>query len=115
MADILQSPGGRDDIVILVNPNNPDGGLIDQTTLTELAEMATEHGKWLLIDEAFMDCSPEYSICRQCHKFEHMIVLRSFGKFFGLAGLRLGCAVMPPELAADLTDRIGPWAIAGPA
>lgn len=115
MADILQSPGGRDDIVILVNPNNPDGGLIDQTTLTELAQLATEHGKWLLIDEAFMDCSPEYSICRQSHKFERMIVLRSFGKFFGLAGLRLGCAVMPPELAAALTDRIGPWAIAGPA
>jgi len=115
IADILGSPGGRDDIVILVNPNNPDGGLIDQVTLTELARMATENGKWLLIDEAFMDCSPKHSICPKCHALDHLIVLRSFGKFFGLAGLRLGCAVMRPDLAADLTDRIGPWAIAGPA
>lgn len=115
MTDILQSSGGRDDIVILVNPNNPDGGLIDRTAMIGLAELAQKHGKWLVIDEAFMDCSPEYSICAECHKFERVIVLRSFGKFFGLAGLRLGCAVMPPEPAADLTDRIGPWAVAGPA
>ena len=115
IADILRSPGGIDDIVILVNPNNPDGGLIDQATLIRLARMAAEHEKWLLIDEAFMDCSPAHSICPQCHELDRVIVLRSFGKFFGLAGVRLGCAVMRPDLAADLTDRIGPWAIAGPA
>ncbi len=115
IADILQIPGGINDIVILVNPNNPDGGLIDSNALTQLARMAADHGKWLLIDEAFMDCNPECSICPQCHELDRLIVLRSFGKFFGLAGLRLGCAVMAPDLAASLTDRIGPWAIAGPA
>ena len=114
IADILQSPGGTNDIVILVNPNNPDGGVIDSADLIKLAQMAGHHDKWLLIDEAFMDCDPTHSLCPASDTLDRLIILRSLGKFFGLAGLRLGCAVMAPALAANLEDRIGLWAIAGP-
>ncbi|WP_417829364.1 threonine-phosphate decarboxylase CobD [Thalassospira sp.] len=101
-------------VVILVNPNNPDGAMFDPADIIALGKLAHDHKCWLVVDEAFMDCDPEKSVCSYIDQLPSTIILRSFGKFFGLAGARLGCAIMAADLAADLEGRIGPWAIPGP-
>lgn len=102
-------------VVIIVNPNNPDGGILPPAEIAELAKLAEHADSWLIIDEAFMDCQPDQSVCPMIDRLPRALILRSFGKFFGLAGVRLGYLVMAPSLAANLSDRIGPWAIPGPA
>ncbi|WP_336083499.1 threonine-phosphate decarboxylase CobD [Thalassospira sp. CH_XMU1448-2] len=101
-------------IVIIVNPNNPDGGILPPSEIAALSELAKQARSFLIVDEAFMDCQPDQSICPIIGDLPNTLVLRSFGKFFGLAGVRLGCVVMAPDLAAGLSERIGPWAIPGP-
>lgn len=113
LQDILSTskPGS---VIVLVNPNNPDGGLFAPDDVANLAQLALARACWLLIDEAFMDCRPDHSVCSRIDQMPNTIILRSFGKFFGLAGVRLGFAVMASELAGDLGRRIGPWAVPGP-
>ncbi|KZC97608.1 cobalamin biosynthesis protein [Thalassospira sp. MCCC 1A02803] len=101
-------------VVILVNPNNPDGAMFAPDDIFKLGKLADARSCWLVVDEAFMDCQPDQSVCSQIDQLQNTVVLRSFGKFFGLAGARLGCAVMDCNLATDLESRIGPWAIPGP-
>lgn len=102
-------------LVIVTNPNNPDGRLFAKDDLMELAEQLQRRGGLLVIDEAFMDVGPSgLSLVPQAAR-GHIVVLRSFGKFFGLAGLRLGFAFAAPPLAARLTAQLGPWAVSGPA
>jgi cobalamin biosynthetic protein CobC len=98
-------------LVVLVNPNNPDGHVWSREELTGLAEQLRDG--ILVVDEAFCDATPEASVIPAAR--ENIIVLRSFGKFFGLAGLRLGFAVCPPELAQRIGDWFGPWTVSGPA
>ena len=69
----------------------------------------------LVVDEAFMDALPSGRSVVPHLPAAHTLVLRSFGKFYGLAGLRLGFAVAPPDLAAVLREALGPWAVSGPA
>ncbi|CBS90860.1 threonine-phosphate decarboxylase CobD [Azospirillum lipoferum] len=101
------------DVLIVVNPNNPDGRLLPPERLLELAEAQAARGGWLVVDEAFADMEPEQSVARFAGR-PGLVVLRSFGKFFGLAGLRLGIALAPAGLAAVLRDAVGPWAVSGP-
>lgn len=100
--------------IVLVNPNNPDGRRIEIDTLAGLAEKMRRRDGVLIVDEAFVDADSEISIAPRAAEFG-AIVLRSFGKFYGLAGLRLGFAVAPCALAARLRASIGPWAVSGPA
>jgi cobalamin biosynthetic protein CobC len=106
----LDELGGAD-VAIAVNPNNPDGRLLDPQ---DLARLAPEAGV-LVIDEAFMDALGAAPSFIPLLPEKRTLVLRSFGKFYGLAGLRLGFAVTSPSLAAALRDRLGPWAVSGPA
>ncbi|WP_211109665.1 threonine-phosphate decarboxylase CobD [Azospirillum oleiclasticum] len=101
------------DVVVAVNPNNPDGRVLTRDILLDLAERQHARGGWLVVDEAFVDTLPEASLCGDVRP--GLVVLRSFGKFFGLAGLRLGLAVAEPGLAGHMRAAIGPWAVAGPA
>lgn len=101
-------------ITVIVNPNNPDGRVIEPDELVAFAEDATASGGWLVVDEAFCDLVPELSIVPRCGA-QNLVALRSFGKFFGLAGLRLGVAIATPEFAEHLSRRLGPWAVSGPA
>ena len=102
------------DLAVVVNPNNPDGRLIPPGTLSSLAQAVASRGGALVVDEAFMDVGPaDASLASQVT--EGVIVLRSFGKFFGLAGLRLGFAIVASEQAARLRAQLGPWPVAGPA
>jgi cobalamin biosynthetic protein CobC len=110
-ADVRQL--AKADLAIVVNPNNPDGRLVAKDELLALADVL---GSGLLVvDEAFMDPAPPgQSLAGEVMR-PNVLVLRSFGKFFGLAGLRLGFALAPPTFAARLRAALGPWAVSGPA
>ena len=98
------------DAAVVVNPNNPDGRLVAPDTLTDLARRVG----LLVVDEAFADVVPTvWSLATTPPP--NALVLRSFGKFFGLAGLRLGFVVAVPGRAATLRAALGPWAVSGPA
>jgi cobalamin biosynthetic protein CobC len=103
------------DLAVVVNPNNPDGRLVAREELIACAAALRAHGGLLVVDEAFMDIGPaEMSLCGDVG-LGNIVVLRSFGKFFGLAGLRLGFALSAVETATRLKAWLGPWAVAGPA
>ncbi len=106
---------GPADLAVVVNPNNPDGRIVSRDALLSLADEKRRRGGLLVVDEAFGDVGPAgLSLGPQVGR-GHIVVLRSFGKFYGLAGLRLGFALAAPELAARLRATLGPWAVAGPA
>ena len=102
------------DVVVAVNPNNPDGRRLEADALMGLAAELAARGGWLVVDEAFSDVSPELSLAAKAGT-PGLVVLRSFGKFFGLAGLRLGFALCGADLAGRLTRALGPWTVSGPA
>lgn len=94
-----------DKALVAVHPNNPDGHL---WTADQLDAPMT------IIDESFCDVAPEASLIALANR-PGTVVLKSFGKFWGLAGLRLGFAIGDPALIADLAERLGPWQLSGPA
>jgi cobalamin biosynthetic protein CobC len=106
---------GDADLAIVTNPNNPDGRLIERNYLLALAGRLRARGGVLVVDEAFMDVGPSGTSLAGDVASGNIIVLRSFGKFFGLAGLRLGFALLDRSLAARLSAMLGPWAVSGPA
>ena len=99
---------------IIVNPNNPDGRVADRAALTRLAAQLKARGGWLVVDEAFADVDPAVSAVALCPDLP-VLILRSFGKFHGLAGLRLGFAIGAPEIIARIATALGPWPVSGPA
>jgi cobalamin biosynthetic protein CobC len=99
--------------LVVINPNNPSGLTFSPQQLKVWAKCLAE-GAYLIIDEAFMDTQPALSVLSE-HFEPNMIVLRSFGKFFGLAGLRLGFVFAHDELIKTFQTRLGLWAINGPA
>ena len=101
------------DVLVVVNPNNPTGANIPAQRLLEWHARLAQRGGWLVVDEAFMDNTPELSLCAETWRVG-LIVLRSFGKFFGLAGVRLGFVIAEPRLLKLLERHIGPWAVSGP-
>ena len=102
------------DVVVAVNPNNPDGRLLPASALAEAADKLSRGGGLLVVDEAFADVAPDVSTAPLL-PLPGLVVLRSLGKFFGLAGLRLGFAAGEPEIISALRERLGPWAVSGPA
>jgi len=102
------------EIIIVVNPNNPNGKIVTSNDLLYVADQVIQINGLLVIDEAFADAQPEASIIPGLTNYS-TIVLRSFGKFFGLPGLRLGFAIGPPHQINLLKKKLGPWAVSGPA
>ncbi|NRG18626.1 threonine-phosphate decarboxylase [Rhizobiales bacterium] len=101
-------------IAVIVNPNNPDGRLTDVGSLLHLARELGGRGGCLIVDEAFADCVPGASVLPHLAN-EPVLVLRSFGKFFGLAGLRLGFLAGPRNITEALSASLESWAVSGPA
>ena len=97
------------DLAVLVNPNNPDGRA---WTPDQVAALAGRVGH-LIVDESFADPRPDLSVAGR--PLENVTVLRSFGKFWGLAGLRLGFVIAAPARLAALAEAAGPWSVSGPA
>jgi len=108
------SNAGAADVLILVNPNNPDGRTIHPDALYEFAETRLKKGGFVVVDEAFADLDPAVGILPRLQN-EPILSIRSFGKFFGLPGLRLGFAAGAPNLISAIRQRLGPWAVSGPA
>lgn len=96
--------------IVVGNPNNPDGRNVGQTAVKQ----AVMDGRSIIVDEAFADVAPESSIVGQAGP-SGLLVLKSFGKFFGLAGLRLGFAIGEQRQIDALRSTLGPWAVSGPA
>jgi cobalamin biosynthetic protein CobC len=103
-------------IVFIGNPNNPDGRLRARNDLLALADSLRARGGLLVVDEAFMDVGPPRgeSLAPETGR-GNIVVLRSFGKFFGLAGVRLGFVLAAPAIVARISALLGPWAVSGPA
>jgi cobalamin biosynthetic protein CobC len=102
------------DVLVLVNPNNPTGHRFARPDLLHWHAKLAGPGGWLVIDEAFADASPEESLTPMSDR-EGLVVLRSLGKFFGLAGARVGFALAAPSFLAALAARLGPWTVSGPS
>ncbi len=91
--------------MVAVHPNNPDGHMWQADDMK---------ARYTIIDESFCDVAPEQSLIGLAAR-KNTVVLKSFGKFWGMAGLRLGFAIGDPKLIARLTDLLGPWQVSGPA
>jgi cobalamin biosynthetic protein CobC len=103
------------DVAIVVNPNNPDGRIAGRDELQALAGAFRGPGRLLVVDEAFADfLEPGVSLAPELPS-AGALVLRSFGKTYGLPGLRLGFAIAPPDIALKLRRALGCWPVPGPA
>lgn len=98
------------DIAVLANPNNPDGKRYEPSRLLALLPRVGR----LVVDESFADAAPELSLAPAAGR-QGLLILRSFGKFFGLAGLRLGFVAGAETDIAALSAMAGPWPVSGPA
>jgi cobalamin biosynthetic protein CobC len=101
---------------IVINPNNPKGSLIEMAELTAILNILSASNAWLIVDEAFIDTyhNLKYSMASQANK-EGLIVLRSFGKFFGLAGLRLGAILANKEIQTQVSLMLNNWSLSNVA
>ncbi|SFH01960.1 L-threonine O-3-phosphate decarboxylase [Duganella sp. CF458] len=102
------------DVLVVCNPNNPTGAAVPRASLLQWGQALAARGGWLVVDEAFADTDGHHSIA-DATQDPGIIVLRSVGKFFGLAGLRLGFVAAREDILAPLADVLGPWAVSGPA
>ena len=109
------APLGDADLAIVVNPNNPDGRIVSREDLLAIAERQRAHDGLLIVDEAFMDAGPREESLSAHVDHANIVVLRSFGKFFGLAGLRLSFALAAHPVAALVNATLGPWPVSGAA
>jgi adenosylcobyric acid synthase len=109
-AQILQ-PEAAIKIVVIVNPNNPTGQFFSRAELLALHEKLAARGGTLIVDEAFMDATPDGSLLGDSPR-AGLIVLRSIGKFFGLAGARVGFVFAQQNILDALRELLGPWPIA---
>lgn len=106
---------GPASVFVIANPNNPDGRVTSRGQLLDVLERQESDAGWLIADEAFADCNEAWSIADCVTEARHLIVLRSFGKFFGLAGVRLGFVLAPPAIVTELRRLLGEWPVCSAA
>lgn len=108
-------------VLVLIQPNNPSGHCFSHHEIQQLIQVANDRNAYVVIDEAFIDSRPEKSILCSLNKTskttwpESLILLRSVGKFFGLAGARVGFVFAPEKTLKCIRSTIGPWPISTPA
>ncbi|MEH6488539.1 threonine-phosphate decarboxylase CobD [Hyphomonas oceanitis] len=118
-ADVIETAdplafAGKVDALVLCNPNNPTGMVHERSQLGQALTRQAARNGWLVVDEAYADLCPAMSLASLAGA-ENLVILRSFGKFYGLAGLRLGALLGPPALLDSLSHRLGVWPVSGPA
>ena len=116
---VIETPDPLDalastDLVVLCNPNNPDGRVWKSNRLETARATLAERGGWLIVDEAYVDIRPDLSVAAGGGR-GGLILLRSFGKFFGLPGLRLGALIAPRDILETVRQCLGVWSVSGPA
>ncbi|GHE89007.1 threonine-phosphate decarboxylase CobD [Thalassotalea profundi] len=104
-------------VLVVINPNNPTGKLFTQTEICQYQKTIKEINGLMVVDEAFMDViEPDQSITSFVNNTDHhTLVLRSFGKFFGLAGIRIGFLITSDYWQRAFSEHLGPWQVNGPA
>ncbi|MFT3850191.1 MAG: threonine-phosphate decarboxylase CobD [Propionivibrio sp.] len=114
LADALASGAPN---VFLCNPNNPTATTHSRVELIAAAKQLRLRDGWLIVDEAFADAEPEHSVTTLAGSdaAPNLIVLRSLGKFYGLAGARVGFLFGDSGKLGRLREMIGPWAVANPS
>lgn len=110
----LDAAVAHSDVLVVCNPNNPTGATLTAQCLLAWGAQLAARGGWLIVDEAFGDTSPAHSVAAYADR-PGIVVLRSVGKFFGLAGIRLGFVAAQAPLLTQLADALGPWSVSGPA
>lgn len=118
-AEIVRSQDPLDcadwaDAIVICHPNNPDGRLFELDAMEAARRKLAARGGWLIVDEAYADLIPKLSLSEKGGE-DGLVVLRSFGKFYGLAGLRLGAALAPPAVLKAIAARLGTWPVSGSA
>jgi len=101
------------EVLVLVNPNNPDGRRIDRETLAALAAERSDAGRWTVVDESFGEVAPELSVADL--EIDRLVTLRSFGKFYGLPGARLGFLIGNKIFARKVRALLGDWPVGADA
>lgn len=116
-ADLAAATTQRAPITLLCNPNNPTATQLNRATLLSAAKELYTHNGWLIVDEAYGDAMPECSVTADAGTITspQLVTLRSLGKFFGLAGARVGFTFGDQTLLNQLNEALGPWTISGPA
>jgi cobalamin biosynthetic protein CobC len=112
IADVATTAGST---IILANPNNPDGRVHSAQELIGALQRVSAASGWLVIDEAFADAMPDISLASQIGDDRPLVIFRSFGKFFGLAGVRLGFVLGPRTLIARYRAKLGSWPLSSAA
>jgi len=104
----------RLDVLVLIQPNNPTGNIFTGAQLQEWRDRLQSREGWLIVDEAFIESTTQISVV-QADMPPGLIVLRSLGKFFGLAGARVGFILAHAELLSRIQTLQGPWSVSGPS
>jgi threonine-phosphate decarboxylase len=99
------------DAVLLCNPNNPTGQVMNRLAVCELAEVVDRQQSWLIVDEAFIDYCQTQSVVSMLSPHPRMMVLRSLTKFYAMPGLRIGYLVGASKVVDQLKDRQPPWSV----
>jgi cobalamin biosynthetic protein CobC len=116
--DALAEAADGLDALVVVNPNNPDGATTAPERLVDLARRLAARDGWLMVDEAFVEVAPDLSVAGamgEAWSAPNLVALRSFGKFYGLPGVRLGFVAGDPDLIARLRRRQGDWPVSADA
>ena len=112
--DTIDSHINQLDVLIIINPNNPTAQQFSKEQLLTWHQRLQQRGGWLIVDEAFIDSTSENSL--SSHPMtEGLIILRSVGKFFGLAGIRSGFILGTDKILNPLNEHLGPWAVSNPS
>jgi cobalamin biosynthetic protein CobC len=102
-------------VIIIVNPNNPDGRFVPHDKLAALVTAIKRRGGLLIVDEAFADADQSHSLLPAAARLDHTLVLRSAGKFYGAGGVRLGFAITSHPVAGRLKAALGAWPVSAQA
>lgn len=109
--DLIKAMEQGVDAVFLCNPNNPTGLLLQETEILTVLEMTKGEGIRIILDEAFIDYAEHASLLRATERYPNLIVLRSFTKFYGMPGLRVGYLVAREETVAQIERIKPPWSV----
>lgn len=111
--DKIVDKADKDSVVIICNPNNPTGTLIEKAQMQKLAEQLREKDSLLIVDEAFMEFTTDYpknSMISELHNYQNVMVVKAATKFFGMPGIRLGYAVSKNSLwLSSIRESLEPW------
>ena len=112
----LPAAAAQSDVMVLCQPNNPTGESLPIEAIRRILASFSGRDAWLIVDEAYMDATPEASLLHALKEadLQRVLVLRSVGKFFGLAGARAGFAIGGTALIEALREELGPWPLSGP-